>query len=202
MLPSQFPEVEAYLDLQRVLERLVDMQFADLRDLMRLPAYTIRSGMNLTTAARLFDVVSGCSICFYNSTVPKLSQSGIAGREFKGILQNYFPWAAVPVPVTDAIDVFYVWSRNPMAHALGVDVRQGNPDIDVRKRGLRLRQVLALEDAPTLPKGIAPPLLGQPGSYALSVLGLFWGVHRMLHSLFADPQQVQAADATARHIPL
>jgi hypothetical protein len=68
MLPSHFPEVQAYPDLKRVIERLVDMQFADLRDLMRLPAYTVHSGMNLTTAARLFDVISGCSICFYNST--------------------------------------------------------------------------------------------------------------------------------------
>jgi hypothetical protein len=58
------------------------MQFADARDLMRMPAYTLRSGMNLTASARLFDLISGCSICFYNSTPQKLSKIGIsaAGR--------------------------------------------------------------------------------------------------------------------------
>lgn len=202
MLPSEYPEVHGYPNLKKVLEALVDMQFVDLRALVRLPAYGIKAGMNLTTAARLFDTISGCSICFYNTCPDKLSKQGISAKEFKGLLEDFFPWNAVPVGRDEAIDVFYVYARNPLAHALGVDVRPGNPDIELTKRNWPLKRVLELEDSPTLPKWIKPPLIGQPGSYVLNPASLFWGVHRMLHSLFGDSNQVAAAEVTAATIPV
>jgi hypothetical protein len=200
VLPSQFPEVQAYPHLKKLLERQVDMQFHDLRDLVRLPAYTL--GMNWAAAARLFDTISGCSICFYEATPAKLVTTGISAKEFKALLKAHFPWSAVPVPQTDAIDVFYVYARNPLAHALGIDVRPGAPVINIAKRHWPLRRVIELDDSANLPKWSAPPLTGSSGNYQISISGLFWGVHRMLHSLFANPKQVAKADATAATIPL
>jgi hypothetical protein len=202
MLPSEYPEIQAYANLKKMLQVVVDMQFADLRDLMRLPAYTLTTGMNLTAAARLFDMISGSSICFYNSKPAKLSQKGISGKEFKGLLTDFFPWNAVSVPEVDAIEVFYDWARNPLAHALGVDVRPGNPDVALRKGPLTKARVLRLENSATLPQWAAAPLVGQKGQYSLNVPGLFWGVHRMLHKLFADATQAKAADVTAASIPV
>lgn len=98
--------------------------------------------------------------------------------------------------------MFYVYSRNPLAHALGVDVRPGNPDIELRKRNWPLKRVLELEDSSTLPSWITPPLTGQQGSYVLNPPSLFWGIHRMLHALFADLKRVAAAETTASAIPL
>ena len=66
MLPSQYPEVQSYPNLKKLLEAVVDMQFTDLRD--ALGRIHITSGMNLSAATRLFDTISECSICFYNAT--------------------------------------------------------------------------------------------------------------------------------------
>lgn len=90
MLPSQYPEVQAYPNLKNLLDKVVDMQFADLRDLMRLPAYGIKTGMNLTAAARLFDTISGCSICFYNTSPDKLSK-GILGQAIQRAPEQFLP---------------------------------------------------------------------------------------------------------------
>jgi hypothetical protein len=42
--------------------------------------------------------------------------------------------------------------------------------------------VIALENALGLPQGVAPPLTGQAGNYALSVLGLYW--EHVVYSVF------------------
>ena len=202
MLPSEYPEVQGYPNLKHFLGAHVDMQFEDVRDLIRMPAYTLRSGMNFTAAARLFDLISGCSICFYNSEPDKLCQLGISKQEFRAVLRDYFPLNSIPVPEEEALDVLWVWSRNPLAHVLGVDVRPDAPTIDVQKKAWPLKRVLELENSEDLPEWIAPPLTGGSGHYAISVGGLFWGVHRMLHALFSDSQQAQAADGTAVTIPV
>jgi hypothetical protein len=44
----------------------------------------------------------------------------------------------------------------------------------------------------------APPALRQQGSdYEIGVAGLYWGFHRLLHDLFADKKQSDAAEGLA-----
>ncbi len=55
-----------------------------------------------------------------------------------------------------------------------------------------------------LPKWAAPALRQQGDDYEIGVAGLppglYWGFHRLLHSLFADQKQSDAAEALARHL--
>jgi hypothetical protein len=95
--------------------------------------------------------------------------------------------------------VFYKFGRNPMAHALGLDVPDA-PEIGINKGPLSESKILELEDAKTLPAW-APPALNQQGTdYEMGVAGLYWGFHRLLHDLFADKQHSDAAERLAHHL--
>lgn len=67
LLPSQFDEVIAYPHLQFLLEHHIDMQFEDLRAVLRLPASKALgspAGGNFLGANALLAVISGCSVLF------------------------------------------------------------------------------------------------------------------------------------------
>ena len=73
----------------------------------------------------------------------------------------------------------------------------------MKKWALRLEEVAELEDGAdrplwalaTITQTTAPSGSHQ---FTLSVPALYWGVHRMLHALFADPIHAVEADALAK----
>ena len=102
--------------------------------------------------------------------------------------------------MNDAIDVFYLHSRNPLVHALGVDVRPTAPAVTIAKRPQPFHRVLALEDWSTRPQWTRPALSGTAPDYTIGIGGLYWALHRMLHALFADAKEATAADGVAQHL--
>jgi hypothetical protein len=70
------------------------------------------------------------------------------------VLIDFFPWPSDIAP-KDGADVFYNFGRNPMAHALGLDVPDA-PEIGINKGPLSERRILELEDVPSLPRWAAP----------------------------------------------
>src|SRR5437773_9677467 len=92
MLPSEFPEVHGRTGLKRLLFEHVDMQFDDIRTMLRLPMADLTGGCNFAATAVLFNIISGCSVCFYHASEEALTAVGQAGRRFRGLLEEFYPW--------------------------------------------------------------------------------------------------------------
>ena len=174
------------------------MQIEDVRLLLRMPKSGFPAGCNFASAAVLFNMIAGGSVCFYDASAQALATPGDRGKRFKNALIDFFPWPT-GVKAKDGASVFYKFARNPMAHALGLDVPDA-PEIGINKGPLSERKILELEDAAMLPAWAPPALKRQGSDYEIGVAGLYWGFHRLLHGLFADKKQADAAEALARHL--
>jgi hypothetical protein len=202
VLPSEYPEAQNYPHLKQLLAQHIDMQFEDVRLLLRLPRKGSNVGANFATAAVLFNIISGASVAFYKTNWKALKgKAGGSGERFRGVLGDHFPFAEITKKTT--IDVFYKYSRNPLAHSFGL----GDPklvEVQIAKNALTPKGITELEDSPTLPTWSRAALTEtgiQPGpSYRISVSGLYWGVHRMLPSIFQDSSQTNAADELAKQL--
>lgn len=207
MLPSEFPEVQVYPNLKRLLEAQVDMQFVDLRTLLRLPQEGLVGGCNFTAAAVLFNLIAGSSVCFYDPSEQALIDRSARGTRFKEVLEEFYPWQGEPVPKDDFISALYKSARNPLAHSLGLDVPPKGSigkQVVLMKSPLTEEQVYELEESKVRPSWTPTTIVHQEhiayGSteLAISVPSLYWGVHRMLHALFADSSHAAKADSLAK----
>jgi hypothetical protein len=199
VLPSEFPELKGpqRASLRRLCREHFDMQIEDVRVLLRMPKAGYPAGCNFAAVAVLFNLIGGVSVCFYRAS-PKALTNGDRGRRFKNVLVDFFPWPT-GVAAKDGADVFYKFGRNPMAHALALDVPDA-PDIGINKGPLSERRIFELEDATALPTW-APAALRQQGSdYEIGVAGLYWGFHRMLRGLLVDKRHSDSAEGVARHL--
>jgi hypothetical protein len=187
MLPSQFPEVSVASEpsLKWMLAEHVDIQIADLRVLLRLPTKRLPAECNFTAAAMLFNLIAGASVCFYNASEKTMKRPPPAGKHFRGVLEECFPWDAGTVAAKDGARVLWKYSRNPLAHNLGLD-HESAPTIQIRNNRVGPTRIIALEDSEKLPAWAKPPLRPMGPHYVIDVCGLYWGTHRMLHAVLAD----------------
>lgn len=207
MLPSQYPEVQSRHDLRRLLAEHVDMQFDDLRTMMRLPAAGLTGGCNFAAAAVMFNIIAGSSVCFHEASEAGLKARGERSKRFLRVVETYFPWEGEPVSEDDGARLLYEAARNPLAHSVGLDEPPTSGtqkrEIQLGKRPLTPEQVEELEDSVTRPTWLGNVITsatapsGAP-RIIISVPGLFWGLHRMLRALFADPTEAAKADALAK----
>ena len=179
------------------------MQFEDVRVLLRCPLPGSTVGGNFATAALLFNIISGTSVAFYNTSMKALrGRSGGSGARFKGVLNDHFPMGEIALPPATVVKVFYEYGRNPLAHSLGLGSTA--PDVFIAKKALSARRIAELEDDATLPTWSREALYDAgvaPGpSYRISISGLYWGVHRMVHSILADVEQARRADGVAKQL--
>lgn len=206
MLPSEFPEVQARQHLKRLLAEHVDMQFIDLRTMLRLPAADLTGGCNLAAASFLLNVIAGSSVCFYRTSADVFKARGDRSDRFKDLLRDFYPWADEAIDKRAAIDILYYAARNPLVHSLGLDAppldAHVSREISLAKRALTVAEIGELEGNATRPAWARQTIVAgraESGAdtFAISVPTLYWGVHRMLHSLFADPGHASEADAVA-----
>lgn len=211
MYPSDFPEVQAYPNLKALLRLQIDMQFEDLRTLLRLPMEDppLPGGCNLATASLLFNVIAGASVLFYDSSPQALEDRRDRSRRFKGLLVDYYPWTEYDAfDADESSKTVDEVARNPLTHTLGVSKQphlfRGAPVLPgaatammLEKGPLDERDVDAVTDATTRSQVLRPTLRIEGAKLVLSVWTLTWGVHRMLRDLFAHENQVVRAEATA-----
>jgi hypothetical protein len=209
MLPSQYPDVQGYPNLQRLLQAQVDMQFADLRLLLRLPIPRsgLEAGCNFACAAVLFNIIAGASVCFYEASENALADRGARGKRFKEVLEKFYPWQGEPLNKDQCVSVLYESARNPLAHSLGLDTPPNDSigkQVALMKEPLTQDQICELEEASIRPNWLSSTIVHhQPLVYgamelAISVPTLYWGVHRMFHAIFAESNQAAKADALAK----
>ena len=90
----------------------VDMQFADVHAMLRLPLTDggLKAGCNFACVSTLCGLIAGASTIFY-------SQTGSNSERFKGVLNDYYPWRMQPiggVSQTEAVAALYSDYRNPL----------------------------------------------------------------------------------------
>lgn len=195
------------------------MQFEDLRAVLRLPAPEALgspAGGNFIAASALLAAVSGCSVLFFRAGPEAFEHPFDSEGRFRDALA-YMPWDAKASGLQRGAGIkrLYSYARNPLAHAFGVSYHPGKAtgqipselqwSMAVQKNRLSLAQIDELEMSTDRPDFVGPPLKrvskkapGQPERLVLDVGGLYWGMHRMLHGLFADPQEVARSEEMAR----
>ena len=196
MNPSEFPEVQSYPEIVNFLRVQVDMLFEDLRTLLRLPVYDLDAGCNLTVAAMLFNIIAGVSVCFYDASKDALEERKNRGLRFKKLLIEYYPWDSESIAPEEGSRLLYEQARNPLVHSLGlIDVRveEAKPQPRLRKAPLTLGAIDELEEALEKPTWLPHTLVIGPAQIEICVPTLYWGLHRLLHKLFADEGQMSRA---------
>jgi len=207
MLPSEYPEVQTYASLRQLLAAHVDMQFDDLRTLLLLPrGKALRGGCNFATAALMFNIIAGSSVCFYKVDLESLSAQRNRGKRFKELLERYFPWEGESLSKTKFVSLLYDLARNPLVHSLGLDPppAKGVPGEHtvLTKWPLTPAKVASLEESVAKPRWAYPTVttteyVAGGKEHAISIPALYWGVHIMLRKVFADPVQADGAERLA-----
>lgn len=197
-LPSQYIEAQALPAVRRLLHEQVDMQFFDMRALLRLPSDQIapQVGCNLTAAAMVFSQISGFSMWFFHNRQAQRivgwerKRKGIlSGQRFKAFVRAYYPRASGEPPVK-SIAVKLYDARNLLSHNLGVgDLKPGS-----RRREVafakpdpppEVADIVDLEPQPVFPaQGV--PIRGTGLQTLFNIPGLYWALGRMLRAALAD----------------
>jgi len=99
VVPSEYVGIR-HAALKEFLRRQIDMQIADLRVLFRLPVEELdpNVGGNLTAAAMMLNVISGCSVWFFQTEQAAKIQAReaadgrrLSGERFVGFIKEYWP---------------------------------------------------------------------------------------------------------------
>lgn len=186
MLPSDIPQLAAYPNVHAFVRDQVNMQFGDVRNILLHPI-----GCNLAAAAVLCNIISGISVVFY--TRNRIHNNG-TGRRFREVMTSFFPWQEGE-PVADKVQAFYEYTRNPMAHALGV-LDPGVPIITAQRPDpLTDAQLHALESAEARPADLPLALVRTaPSAWDLNVHSFYRDVFHLLWNLTRDNGQMQSAE--------
>lgn len=196
---AQFPKLRAFVEWG------IDMQLADIHDMLRLPLADLGldAGHNFAAATSLANLIAGASVWFYDASEQGLRDRGDRSRRYRAILERYWPWDdGETVRAEEGSDVLYGHVRNPLAHAFGLPDPEDGVLIQIQKSPLTEEQIEQLEISTTRPSWVGatinPAATGAPGrAYFVSVPALYWGVQRLLRGVLTDPGQLPAAEALA-----
>ncbi len=192
MLPSQFADLSAFPRVARFVRQHFDMQFDDVRSMMKLPRpkQGMTGGCNFASAVALCNLIAGVATVLYER--PR----GYPGRGdgFVALLMQYYPWQPDEDGQRNA-EVLWEFVRNPLVHSLGVGVTPGQRQAQVtivkssyRERGLRRIERSSSHPGPSL------AIATRGNHHTLWVVGLYWGVSEILRRLLRDPAQMAAAE--------
>jgi hypothetical protein len=205
-LPSTFPEVQPHPAIQRLLAEQVDMQFADLRVLLRLPQTEIAPhvGCNFTATAMIVNQISGFSVWFFhNRYAQRLEREErkrrtiMSRRRFLGFVRAYYPRSPAEPTIQTIANRLYD-TRNLLSHNLGIsdlDRKRRRQEIGLVKPdpALSAEDIIDLELETGFP-GAGVPIRRSGMTISTHVAGLYWALGRMLRSAVLDqPERCEAA---------
>jgi hypothetical protein len=199
-LPSQYDETQSLPAVRRLLHEQVDMQFSDLRALLRLPSDRIapRVGCNLTTGAMIFNQISGFSIWFFHNRQAQRiigrerkekRKMPIAGARFEAFVRAYYPHAVGEPPLRSIAKRLYD-ARNLLSHNLGVgELKMGSRRREIAfakpDPSLKPADIVDLELQAFFPAQGAP-VRGAGLQTTFNIPGLYWALGRMLRAALGD----------------
>lgn len=196
--------IRAPTSIRDFIAKHIDMQFADVHAMLRLPLTDdgLEAGCNFACVSTLCGLIAGASTIFY-------SQTGCNGDRFKGVLNAYYPWRMQPdggVSQAEAVAALYSDYRNPLAHAWAVSTKEvgkhpnkrvivdpSSTVLGVVKQALTEEALAALE-RPTgpAPSWLTPAVVrNAAGGLDLYPHSLYWGTRRMVEKLTRDPARMR-----------
>lgn len=199
MNPSEFPELLKYRPVQRFFTNHLDMQFSDVRTLMKLPkpGQGLPAGCNFIAAAALANLIGGFAEVLY-AAQPSMNGLHQSGARLQALLKELYPWQPGERRSAKA-KVLYYFVRNPLIHNLGIDdprrPKKEMRRIPIRKRRLTDRQVAALETANTPPAWAGLAVRQVDRRWNIYVPALYWGVFHLLRRLTEQPKHMRHAQA-------
>ncbi len=199
MNPSELPDLAKYRAVDRFFRKHLDMQFNDVRTLMKLarPKQGLPAGCNFVTAAALANLIGGIAEVLY-AAPPSLNGPRQSGERLQAVLKELYPWLRGERRKAKA-KVLYYFVRNPLIHNLGIDdprrPKRKVRRIRIRKRRLTDRELAELEEAHVPPDwvGLAVRRVGQ--RWNIYVPALYWGTFHLLRRLTERPKHMRQAHA-------
>lgn len=190
---EEFPAVANFLDAQ------VEMQFEDLRVMLRLPLGGWRAGCNFAAATVLLNLISGFSVCLFQASNEPPGKRRDSGARFKNLLRRYYPWGAEPWEESECGKRLYCMFRNPLSHSLGIPSAATRKWDRIGKQPLTPPKIALLEGSSKRPDWLGPTLIertidGDQSSVCLSIPSLYWGVWRMLERICGDAAEMSNAE--------
>lgn len=181
------------------------MQIADLRVLFQLPVVALdpHVGCNLTAAAVMLNVISGCSRWFFQTDEAVAisadeQQRGfpLSARRFRGFVRQYWPQLGPEPPPDTVADRLYD-VRNSLAHDLGV---AENPDqeahftVGLAKSRWTLDNIVMHLERNELHPLTVPVIEEREDAHIVHLSGLYWATLRMMREALRDrPQEIESA---------
>jgi hypothetical protein len=199
MLPSEYPEIANYPTIKYVFEKQVDMLFNDLRCMLKSPLPGCAAGYNLTIVIMILNLYSGFSRRLYRPIGVHVDN-----ERFVQMLIDFFPWDnSMPNP-EECSKMLYTSVRNPLTHELGI---KGSERVKIYKNGRSSdNEILQLEENVEKPQWLGQIIMritaDSSTEWLVSVTGLYWATHRLLHNLLADEGNALRAEQRLLRIVL
>lgn len=178
----------------------IDMQFADVHNMLRLPILELglHAGCNFAAANSLLSIASGCAALL----APQANTTGKAWKTFRDTMSRFYPWDAQPPvsgDVATTIEHLYKYVRNPLSHSFGLRSK-GNYMVMIAKESMSESEIERLELSAT-PRSQAfeyQPVDGDEDlkRFIVYVDNLYWGSRQMLIRICADPVEARKVEAT------
>ena len=193
MMPSNFPKLRFYPDALRFIKTHLDMQFDDVRTMLKLPRSKrgLTGGCNFASTAMLCNLISGISVILYRP-LEKMRR----GDRFKNLLKDFYPWASHE-DKEERSKIIYDLIRNPLAHSLGVLYENSEP-LHLAKGFLTEWQLRKIEQSESKPEWLPLTVTALAHTKIVDVRSLYWGVFHMLRRLTEDRGQMETADLFIR----
>src|SRR5262245_13168500 len=199
MKPSEFPELTKYRAVGRFFRNHLDMQFSDVRALMKLPLpeQGLPAGCTFIAAAALANLIGGFAEVLY-AVPPSLNSAKQSGARLLALLKDLYPWQSGERRRAKARALYY-FVRNPLVHNLGIDdprrLKKEMRRIPIRKRGLTDRQLIELETANIPPPWAVLAVRQIERRWIIYVPALYWGVFHLLQRITEQPTHMRYAQA-------
>ena len=177
MRVSEIPEFANYKNIYGFVHDHLDMQFRDIRGMMRLPLKDlgIDGGCNFAAALAMCNMINGISRVLYQPSkkIPKSSEG--SEIRFKQYLRDYFPWGSGDKR-EGVVNIIYDVFRNPLTHSLGVQSKQRTRKVWINKSPLSEEQITQLETNEKRPAWADTAVLIEPDRLVLNDIGLYWAL--------------------------
>jgi hypothetical protein len=199
MNPSEFPELGKYRAVDRFFRKHLDMQFSDVRTLMKLPrpGQGMPAGCNFIAAAALANLIGGFAEVLY-AAPGSMNGPNQSGARLQALLKDLYPWQPGERRSAKGKALYY-FVRNPLIHNLGIDDPRRSKKkmrrIPIRKRRLTDRQLIELETANIPPAWAGLAIRQVDRRWNIYVPALYWGVFHLLRRMTERPKHMRHAQA-------
>jgi hypothetical protein len=196
---SQSLELTAYPLVSSFVRRQLDMQFDDLRTMMRMPLPTIglTGGCNFACAVAICNLVAGVAKVLYQKPP---GMSGV-GDGFVALMIQYYPWQQTEPKERNA-EILYNFVRNPLVHSLGAAIKrdQRQDEVVIAKSAMSEADLERLETSIDYPAGVSLAVATDGNRHTIWIAALYWGFLQLFRALCRDANQMNYAEARLREL--